>query len=453
VKRQLPGIVAAVVIVGSGVLASACDVTPPAASANGATISTGTLNTQLQALSNSVAGGCLLQLENAELSPAEAQGAGGSGTYTMAFVNSVLDTQVGDLLAEQYAASKGITVSSSDLTTAQTDLESTLDGEISQSVEQAESEGTLSYCQDATGTPITGANLLSGLPAGVRADQIRSQAFDEKLLAHGADLSAAAILEYYAANTSQFTAACVSRIVTSTQAQANSIISQLQAGASFAQLAKSNSIDTQTAASGGALGCDYTLAEVEQSLGVQSITAGQPLAPTQDSQSGQWEIYEVTSESVEPLSAAVSVVKRELLQTTTNVTRVSKEIVAFARRSNVSIDPRYGTWKGVTILPPVGPPPQFLLSAVSGYPSSSVSLGLNGAPTGAGAGASGSGTTGSGTTGSGTSGSGTSGSGTSGSGTSGSGTSGSGTSGSGTSGSGSSSGAGSTGASSPTSGN
>ena len=52
---------------------------------------------------------------------------------------------MGDLLAEQYAASKGITVSSSDLTTAQTDLESTLDGEINQAVEQAESEGTLSY--------------------------------------------------------------------------------------------------------------------------------------------------------------------------------------------------------------------------------------------------------------------------------------------------------------------
>ena len=319
-------------------------------------------------------------------------------TYTMAFVNAVLDDQVGDLLAEQYGASKGITVSSSDLTSAQTDLQSTLDGEISQSVEQAESEGTVSYCQDATGAPITGATLLSALPAGVRSAQVRSQAVDEKLLALGADLSAAAIFDYYAANTSQFTAACVSRIVTDTQAQANSIVTQLHAGASFAQLAKSNSIDTQTAANGGALGCDYTLAEVEQSLGVQSITAGKPLAPSQDTETGQWEIYEVTSESLEPLSASMSVVRRELLQTTSNVNRVSKEIVAFAHRSNVSIDPQYGTWKGVTIVPPVGPPSQFLLSAVSGSPtSSSASLGSSGAPTGSGAG------TGSGATGSGSS--------------------------------------------------
>ena len=72
------------------------------------------------------------------------------------------------------------------------------------------------------------------------------------------------------ANTSQFTAACVSRIVTDTEAEANSIVTQLHAGASFAELAKANSIDTQTAANGGALGCDYTLAEVEQALEVQS---------------------------------------------------------------------------------------------------------------------------------------------------------------------------------------
>lgn len=310
----------------------------------------------------------------------------------MAFVNAVLDDQVGDLLAEQYAASKGIAISASDLTSAQTDLQSTLDGEINQSVEQADSEGTVSYCQDASGAPITGATLLSGLPADVRSAQVRSQAVDEKLLALGADLSPAAILEYYAANTSQFTAACVSHIVTATEAQANSIVSQLKAGASFAQLAKSNSIDTQTAANGGALGCDYTLAEVEQALGVQSITVGQPPPPVSDSQSGEWEIYEVTSESVEPLSAAVSVVKRELLQTTSNVNRVSKEIVAFARRSEVTIDPQYGTWKGVAIVPPIGPPSQFLLSAVSGSPTSSpASLGLNGAGSGgtSGAGSSG----------------------------------------------------------------
>lgn len=382
-KRHLSGVAAALIVIAVGALVSACNVTAPAATANGATISSGTLNSQLHALQTTVDGECLLQLQNADLTPAEAQGAGGPGTYTMAFVNAVLDDQVGDLLAEQYAATRGITVSSSDLSSAKSDLASTLDGEISQSVEQAEQEGRLSDCQDASGAAITGAALLSGLPAPLSDAQIRSQAFDDKLLADGADLSAAAQFEYYTANVSQFTAVCVSRIVTASDTDATSIVTQLNAGASFSQLATSKSIDTQTAADGGALGCDFTLAEVEQSLSLPSVAVGKPTAPMQDTSTGQWEIYEVTSESVEPLSAAASVVRRELLQTTANVNRVSKEIVAFARRSNVSVDPEYGTWKALTIVPPVGPPSQFLLSAVSGYPSttSNSSLGLNGSGT------------------------------------------------------------------------
>ena len=89
-KRHLYGAVAALAVIASGGLASACDVTPPAATANGATISTGSLNTQLQALENTASGGCLLQLENSQLTPTDAQGDGGPGTYSTAFAGLVL---------------------------------------------------------------------------------------------------------------------------------------------------------------------------------------------------------------------------------------------------------------------------------------------------------------------------------------------------------------------------
>jgi parvulin-like peptidyl-prolyl isomerase len=395
VKRHLSGVVVALVVIGSGVLGSACDITPPAASVNGSTISTATLNSQLHALQSTQAGGCLLQLENASLSPSAVEGQGGSGTYTMAFTNAVLDNQVGDLLAQEYAASKGITVSSSDLTTAQSDFEATLDGEISQQVQNAESEGTLSSCQDpATGQAISGQELLTGLPADVAAAQVRNQAVDEKLLARGADLSARAVANYYAGNKAQFTQSCVSRIVTDTEAHADQILAQLNAGASFAAVAKASSLDTQTAASGGSLGCDYTQAQVEQALQQQTITAGQPIAPVQDTSTGQWVIYEVTSQSVEPLSAASSVARRELLEGTTNVNRVSKEIVAFAHHSDVSVDPQYGSWSALTIIPPIGPPPRYLLGAVSGAASTPTSppLDVNG-PTSTGTGSAGSSST------------------------------------------------------------
>ena len=72
--------------------------------------------------------------------------------------------------------------------------------------------------------------------------------------------------------------------------------------------------------------------------------------------------------------------RRELLQSTANVTRVSREIVAFARHSDVSIDPRYGTWKSLAIVAPVAPPEQYLLAAASGDPAAGAgsSLNLNG---------------------------------------------------------------------------
>jgi parvulin-like peptidyl-prolyl isomerase len=366
VKRQLTGAVVAVAVLATGVLASACDITPPAASANGSTISTADLNTQLRTLETTTAGGCLLQLQDPQLASSSGQGAGGPGTYSMTFTNAVLNNQVGDLLAEQFAASKGITLSSPDLDTAKSDLQATLNGEIGAAVQQASASGALSFCQDATGAAISGATLLGDLPSSVASAQIRNQAVDEKLLARGADLSPAAVAAYYRANLAQFTTACVSLIATDTEAHANQLVAQINGGASFADVAKANSLDSQTAANGGSLGCTYTQAQVEQALQVQSVTPGQPIAPVQDSTNGEWIIYEVTSQTVAPLSAASPVARRELLQSTANVNRVSREIVAFARTSDVSVDPQYGTWKRLTVVPPVAPPSRYLLGAVSG---------------------------------------------------------------------------------------
>ncbi|MGA3146382.1 MAG: peptidylprolyl isomerase [Acidimicrobiales bacterium] len=368
-KRQLAG-AAVGLLIASGALASACNVTPTAATANGTTISTGSLNSQLRTLESTQYGACLLQLENPQLTSASGQGAGGPGTYTTAFAGAVLESQVGQLLAEQYAVSRGLTVSSSDLSTARSDFAETLDGEISAAVQQSTSSGSTSFCESPDGSSLTGDQLLTGLPRSVSDAQVLNQAYDEKLLADGADLSADAILDYYVANKPEFTVDCVSRIVTSSEGAANQIVTELKAGAPFATVAKSSSIDTQTAANGGSLGCNYTQAGVEQDLEQQNVIPGQPLAPVQNSGTGQWFIYEVTSQTVEPLSAVESVVRRELLQATANVDRVSKEIIAFAHGSNVSVDPQYGTWDRTTIVPPVAPPPQYLLAAVTGSPSS-----------------------------------------------------------------------------------
>jgi hypothetical protein len=373
VKRQLTGAVAALFVIASGALASACDVTPPAASANGTTISTGSFNAQLYALVNTATGGCLLQLQNAEATQASAQGAGGSGTYNSGFTGEVLSNELGDLLGEQYAASRGITVTAADLAQAKTQYQSTLSGEISQSVQEAEENGAEPACADvSTQSAFTGAQVLAGLPSAVAAELIHNEAVDQKLLAKGADISNAAVAAYYHAHLPLFTASCVSTITTDTQAHANQIVAMLQSGSSFASLAGSSTLGITPASNGGSLGCNIAESQVEQTFNVKSVTVGQPIAPVQNPQTGQWLIYEVTSQSVASLQSSAGVARQELLQSTANVKRVSNEIVAFARRSNVSVDPRYGEWKGLTVIPPVAPPAKYLLAAVSGAATTSL---------------------------------------------------------------------------------
>jgi hypothetical protein len=375
----------ALALIVVGAMLSACDITPPAATANGSTISNATLNTQLATLESTGAGGCLLELESPQLTTQAGQGSGGPGTYTMTFTDSVLKNEVGDLLVEQYAASVGITVSAADLTKATSDLEATLGGEASSAAQQSASSGNVSQCLTASGAPFTGSQLLAGLPSSIRDEQVRSQAVDERLLAKGSDLSDAALSRFYNANLAQFTADCVSQIVTDSQAHAQQLIAQLDSGAAFADLAKANSLDSQSAAAGGAIGCNFTQTQVEQALQMQTLPAGQPIGPVQDQSTGRWIVYVITSQSVQPLSSAKPVVREELLRTTDNLNRVNAEIARFAHHSDISVDPTYGTWKGLTIVPPHGPPDRYLLPAESTatLPSSGLSSGSGGSSGGA----------------------------------------------------------------------
>jgi hypothetical protein len=385
----------ALVVIAAGVLASACDVTPPAATANGTSISVATLNSQLNAYANTSAGECLLQLEEPQLSSISTLGDGGPGTYSMSYTNAVLKIQIEDLLAVQYAQSKGLDVTTSDLSTARSDLTSTLEGEISSAVQNATSEGTTSPCETATGSALSASALLSQLPASIGSSELADDAYYEKLLSDGANLSAAAIFDYYAANKAEFTLDCLSGIVTTSEVKANQVKAQLEAGASFPSLARSESIDTETAATGGSLGCSFTQAYLTQDLQQQNISVGKPLAPVEASSTGEWAVYEVTSQTVEPLTAAKSLVQKELLQATANVDRVNNEIVAFAHRSSVSIDPQYGTWSSLSIVPPTAPPADLLPTASGSTPATVLPGGSTGTTgsTGSGAGTSGSSST------------------------------------------------------------
>ncbi len=375
-KRLLS--LAAVVLV-AGVAATGCNVTPRAAGVNGSTISTAALNHQLQALDSTQAGQCLLEAQTGQT--IQTTGTGGIGTYDMGFADAILQNEVSNTLAAQLASSKGLTITTADLATAQTDFEALLGGEIAQAAQAASQSQTASYCVSSAGQALTASAVLGAIPADLRQRYIRNNAVDQQLLADGAGITPAQILAYYQANQNLYTTACVSVIVTDTAAHANQYLAQIKAGTPFASVAKASSLDAQSAAAGGSLGCAFTVAQVEQALSITSVPAG-IIGPIQDPTTGAYELYQVTSQTVVPLTQAVGDITRRLQQSTVNGNRVSKEILAFARRSDVYVNPQYGTWKLHSIIPPVPPAASLLLAAASGASGTSLAPGTRSGSTG-----------------------------------------------------------------------
>jgi parvulin-like peptidyl-prolyl isomerase len=368
VKRLVSAISVIVLLVVAGGLASACQVTPPAASINGTTIPMGTLNSQLGAYETTQAGACLLTIEAAG-SAVQVRGQGGQGTFDVNFVDGILHQGVSNILYEQYAADQHIQVTPAQVSTAKSEVESFLDGSISTQLSQANAVGQQSYCQTSTGQAVTGAQVLAGLPTSLRNAQIQSQAIEDQLLARGATITAADILAYYAQHPNQFKGACVSAIESDTQAHANALLAQIAGGAAFASVAKANSLDQTSAPNGGALGCNFTVASVEQELQVSSLTVGAPVGPVQQAATGAWVIFEVTGEVTQSLADATPTIRQDLLRSSANQTRVANEVKRFARHSSISVDPRYGSWTIARIVPPPGPGAQDLLAAALRSPT------------------------------------------------------------------------------------
>ena len=150
--------------------------------------------------------------------------------------------------------------------------------------------------------------------------------------------------------------------MTDTQAHANQLVAQINGGASFASVATASSLDTQTKAQGG---CPRVqLHALAGGTGPQRAVGhrGPALGPGPGPDVGPVAHLRRHQPAGGAADGGASLVRRELLQTTANVNRVSKEIVAFARTADVTVNPQYGTWKRLAVVPPVGPPPKYLLA-------------------------------------------------------------------------------------------
>lgn len=332
-----------VLVLAVGVLALAgagCNTTAPyAATVNGATISQGDINSELVAIRSDPA--YLNQIQ----SQSQVTGAG-QDSFDSSFVAQVLNRQIVFQLVHQEVVRRGITVSGQDLNLSRGD----------------------------TASALGGANVLSGLPASYQNTLIRHSAEVTALeaqLAH-VDIRPAAMAQYYATHQQSFVQQCVSHILVSTQADAAALRAQIVAGASFAQVAQSQSQDQASAANGGQLGCGPTgrfVTGFEQA--VDALPTGQLSQPTQ-TQFG-WHLIEVTSR--QPLSPAQAQPQIRAALLANAQTALTSTLQRDESRASVTVNPRYGTYatrgNQAGIVPPSAPPSS-MLNFVPANPSTSV---------------------------------------------------------------------------------
>ncbi len=317
-----------VLVLAVGLLALAgagCNPTSPyAARVNNATISQGDLNNELTAIRSDPA--YLNQIQ----SQSQVTGAG-QDSFDSSFVSQVLNREIVFELVHQQAASHGITISGQDLTLARADVAGALGG----------------------------ANVLNGLPASYQSSLIRHSAEVTALEARLAnvDVSLPAMANYYAAHQQAFVQQCVSQILFASQSDAAAARAQIVAGASFADVARSESQDQASAANGGALGCGPTgrfVSGFEQA--VDASPTGQLSQPVQ-TQFG-WHLIVVTSRQPLTFAQAQPQIRATLLANAQ--TALTTALQRAESRASVTVNPRYGTYhvSGTTagITPPQAPP-------------------------------------------------------------------------------------------------
>jgi hypothetical protein len=358
VKRIRSGLVAALAVVATGVVASACTIAPIAASVNGDTISVASLNSQLDGLTSSAAGQCLLSLDFPQALDLTGTGAGGTGTYRTDFATLVLGNQIDNVLAAQFAAAHRIHITSADRSSAESTFATILDGAISAQSQQASALGGTLGCTRANGSAFTGKTLLAALPADVRNDELANQTVEQYLLARAADLSPTALHAYYVANPTEFVQDCVSVIQTTDQATADTAYNSLKAGTPLTQVAAAAATNPTVQTRSGQVGC-FPESTVLSELQLTSVAVGQPVTPVQSS--GTWVVYVVTSRTPVPFAQATPTIVQILMRTTANQQKVSGQVLGFARRSTIEVNPQYGTWSGTQIETPTPPKTKYLL--------------------------------------------------------------------------------------------
>ena len=224
---------------------------------------------------------------------------------------------------------------------------------------------TIAVTANATATP-----LLAKFPAPYQTTLIERQA-DLDAVAKAltkTNVSDAAVRQYYDTHLSDFvTEVCVRHILVADQATATKIKAQLDAGGDFAALAKADSTDTASGATGGVLkgsaadGClnntDVSQLDPQFVSAILAQTVNQVGQPVQI-QAG-FDISEVTSRTVEPYDTQSQQAARQALEQP-NQQDLSDLLTKLVQSATVKVDAAFGHFdkngsSGPAVIPPSGP--------------------------------------------------------------------------------------------------
>ena len=364
--RSVFAIVSAIVVTAAVAVGIAFAAPSNAAVVNGAGLPVSVVQTDLDAVANNSAYLCYLNASalvrsNGTSGLSAVKGAT-SDSYSSSFVTLWMNQEITRTLLEQKAASADIpTPSAADLAQARTDLVSSIDSTL------AQVSGSQYQC------PVTADALLNGMPKSFVDRQVGAQALSEAFLARSAGISItpAAVKAYYEANTSKFDKICLSGILVSSKATADSLKSQLAAGADFATLATQNSIDAQSKAQGGAIGCFGPMSSQYQSVltDVGSLKVGEVTDPLA-SQGGSYVLLTVTKRTTTPFDGLATIIRRTMVASA--ATKSSAAISSLLHSAQVSVNPRYGIWKASAssagLIPPPAPATATIPNAAANLP-------------------------------------------------------------------------------------
>jgi hypothetical protein len=344
-RRLLPFLV--LVLLAGGVAACDASFTPYAAKVNGTTISQGSVKDELNAIATNVSLRTFLQSSGA------ITGAGVSGTYSAAFEASRLSAAVVTQLVRGELARRHLSVSPIARTMATCELNGLLD--------QIQSQ----QC------PILGPNPVGSFSPTLKSSIVDSQAAANALTASlgGHPLTDGGIASFSTANPVISASQCVSIIIVGTPATAQRLRTAITQGASFAAVAKASSLDTASAANGGAQGCgavDGYPAPFNALIPTLSIGEVSPPQPYVSNGTTYALLLEVTARPSSQLAAANELVAKGGAAETALIN-------GLLSHAKVDVNPVYGKWAKVngvfTVTTNSGPPPQYLSNPSALTPS------------------------------------------------------------------------------------